>query len=275
MKSVLQEKIILLWFEEFLILKAMYYQENSYLSDQVGNNALSFQERKNHWSDTKLFLPKLIEWTLDDVCFARDTTTYEYVDEEGKLVSSYGLESLVKIDFQGKDLYIIDNHNHAFALWWRSYVEWIISRWSHLIHIDQHSDYAEPEAYMKSIFPQYEDLSNVSQEQIDIYTNEVLTIASFIKPALTSGLCGSYEMILTEYSLWHCVGEKVRQWQGIILDIDLDFRAPEMGIQAYDTTINQVRQLFSLPQVKCITIATSPTYIEQERALEILHDLMR
>lgn len=262
--------MILLWFEEFIILDVMYYQENSYLSDCLGNNALSFQERKNQWSDTRLYIPRLREWILDDVRFARDNTVYEYVDEDNKLVNSYGLESLVKLDFHGKDLYIIDNHNHAFAMWWRSYRDWKISRGNHLIHIDQHSDYAEPQVYMNNDFPTF-DIKDISQLQIDTYTNEVLTIASFIKPALACGFCISYEMVLTEYSLLHYW---IPLQSSLIVDIDLDFRAPEMSIQEYDKTLNQVRKIISLPQVWCITIATSPTYILQERALEILHDIM-
>ena len=47
--------------------------------------------------------------------------------------------------------------------------------------------------------------------------------------------------------------------RSIILDIDLDFRAPEMSIQEYEKTITQVRKLIFSPQVQCITIATSPT----------------
>ena len=80
-------------------------------------------------------------------------------------------------------------------------------------------------------------------------------------------------MIMTEYSLF-----AMELWnyenKFLILDIDLDFRAPEMGIQEYEKTISRVRQLISLPTVWCITIATSPTYIDQMRALQILHDLL-
>jgi hypothetical protein len=79
-------------------------------------------------------------------------------------------------------------------------------------------------------------------------------------------------MILTEYSLIEYDISKIES-QSIILDIDLDFWAPEMGSEYYYHTIKKVRQMIDLPDVSCITIATSPTYIHQQRALQILNDL--
>lgn len=268
----LQEKMLLWYRCDFFIITVMYYQDGTYIIDSLGNNALSFQERKKQWSDTSLYVPELIRWHLEDVRLSHTTTAYEYVDEDGVLHSSYGLESLVNIDGYGKDLYVIDNHNHAFAMWWRSYLSWSVQRGSHLIHIDQHSDYAEPEYYLESIFSEYKNLSRVPQENIDTYTNEVLTIGSFIKPALQWGLLASHEMVLTEYSLLQL--SILNSLRSIILDIDLDFRAPEMSIQEYEKTITQVRKLIFSPQVHCITIATSPTYINQLRALEVMNDLI-
>lgn len=252
----------------------MYYSDISSLSTSVGNNALTFEKRKNKWSDTKLAIPQLIVWTPDDVFLDTDSIAYEYVDEHDILHTSYGLQSLVTIDFYGKDLYIIDNHNHAFAMRWRSYLNWKSKRGSHLIHIDQHSDFGEPEEYLKDFDSTMTDIRRVAQTQIDIYTNEILTIGSFIKPALQCGLLTSHEMIMTEYSMLQYDILHCDDFSSIILDIDLDFWAQEMGIEWYEKTINQVRKLMVLPQVWSITIATSPTYIDQQRALQILHDLI-
>ncbi len=307
----------------------MYYNEQTYLTSAIGNNTLTFSERKNKWSDCCLRIPPLREWILESVDYDKHNTCYEYIDEDWKFISSYGLESLVKIDFHGKDITIIDNHNHAFAMRWRSFLDNKIKQWSHLVHIDQHSDFAEPEewlnivengwmllkhnekmiensertAYLRHSALMCEVTELVEEsfidywrscqtdkkflhstafqskwqkmkilQKIDTYTNEVLTIADFIKPALQCGLCGSHEMILTEYGLLNY--DSWRLSLSTILDIDLDFRAPEMSIQAYEKTINQVRKFMFLPQIWCITIATSPTYIDQERALEVLRDLL-
>ena len=252
----------------------MYYKKPVFLSLPVGNNALTFHNRKKLWSDALVRIPQLSSWVLADVRFAYKDISYEYVDENGKLISSYGVEELIQINYHGKDVFIIDNHNHAFSLWWKSYHSGKISRWSHLIHIDQHSDFAEPEQYMEQYFSLGKDITQLTQEQIDIYTNEILTIASFIKPALRMGLCASHEMVMTEYSVLEYDISKLDTFSSIILDIDLDFRAPEMSIQEYKKTIILVRKIISLPQVGCITIATSPTYIDQHKALEVIEDLL-
>ena len=47
-----------------------------------------------------------------------------------------------------------------------------------------------------------------------------------------------------------------------------------MGIEYYYQTIKKIRQIIDLPDVGCITIATSPTYIHQQRALQVLHDIL-
>ena len=80
-------------------------------------------------------------------------------------------------------------------------------------------------------------------------------------------------MILSEYSLLD-YDITTLDTHSVVLDIDLDFWAPEMGIEYYYQTIKKVRQLIALPDVRCITIATSPTYIHQQRALQVLHDLL-
>lgn len=250
----------------------MRYTSEQFFTQSVGNNIISFIERKEKWSDCMLRVPPLIEGTLDDVQFLETSVCYEYVSDKDVLISSFGLKSLVHIVQWDKDIFIIDNHNHAFACRWRSYVNKKISRWSHLIHIDQHSDYADSTQYLSdSIWP--DNVQDISTLQIDNYTNEVLTIASFIKPALQFGLCSSHDMILSEYALLNYDMWSISS-KSLIVDIDLDFRAPEMGIEYYYQTIKKIRQLIDLPDVGCITIATSPTYIHQQRALQVLHDVL-
>ena len=59
---------------------------------------------------------------------------------------------------------------------------------------------------------------------------------------------------------------------GYILDIDVDFWAPEMGIGEFDRTIQKTRQLIAGANV--VTIATSPCFMDQERAVEIVRKLL-
>lgn len=252
----------------------MRYYEDSYLLQPYGNNAIDFEQRKKWWSESILRIPPLIHGTLDEVRLSAYWICYEYVDEKGRLIYDYGLENLVEMNNEivptntTKKIFVVDNHNHAFYCRWKAYLKWDISWWSQLLHIDQHSDLNE--ATNSNNIQQI--AKNSTLFEVATYTNEVLDIASFIKPAKEIGLISEYEMILTEYSLlkfWILNSEF-----SIILDIDLDFRAPEMSIQEYEKTITMVRKLIDLPQVWCVTIATSPTYIDQKKALEILHDIV-
>lgn len=56
-----------------------------------------------------------------------------------------------------------------------------------------------------------------------------------------------------------------------ILNIDLDFFAPEIDFIDKKKKIQLIKNL--IPQVGCITIATSPFFIEQKRAIMALHEL--
>ena len=53
-----------------------------------------------------------------------------------------------------------------------------------------------------------------------------------------------------------------------IFDIDLDFRAPEMGISNFEQTIKNTKNLIS--SAKMVTIATSPYFLDQKQALELI-----
>ena len=242
-----------------------------FFDKDLGNNTITFLERKEKWSDCILRIPSLIQGSFEDVQLLESGICYEYISDKWKLISASWLESLVQISRWDKDIYIIDNHNHAFSCRWRSHLSQHLSRWSHLIHIDQHSDYSDPSQYLTQVY-QNTLPQEIWLQDIDTYTNEVLTIWSFIKPALDCGLCMSHDMILSEYALLDYDISSLSS-QSLIVDIDLDFRAPEMGIEHYYQTIKKVRQLIALPDVRCITIATSPTYIHQQRALQVLRDI--
>jgi hypothetical protein len=56
-----------------------------------------------------------------------------------------------------------------------------------------------------------------------------------------------------------------------ILNLDLDFFAPEMDFIDEEKKISLIRYL--IPQVKCITIATSPFFIDQDLAIGKLRNI--
>ena len=79
-----------------------------YIDKPTGNNIFSYEERSNK----KIFVPKLIQGTLDDVLVGSEIVFNE-IDEEIE-IKAKGLKNMVKFDYQDKDIYIFDNHNHAF-----------------------------------------------------------------------------------------------------------------------------------------------------------------
>ena len=249
-----------------------YYASETFLTRPLWNNHIDFLERKKIWSDCILRIPSMISWTLDEVRLVLQSSTpsYEYLSNREKLVSACGLQHIVHISYRDTlPVFVMDNHNHAFYCWYLSYKRYKTPRWSHLIHIDQHSDLNTANTDTK--LSPHSSLADVAQ-----YTNEVLDIGSFIQPAKRYWLISDYSMVLTEYSLLNfaCSSPTLLAKEGIILDIDLDFWAPEMSITHYEQTIQRVRKILALPQVRCVTIATSPTYIDQKRALEILRDIL-
>ncbi len=80
------------------------------------------------------------------------------------------------------------------------------------------------------------------------------------------------ELITTEYKLLHfdTADEKLEQ-EEYILDIDLDFWHPDMSIEQFDTTIQQTRKL--IQHAKYITIATSPYFLDQQLAIDIIEKI--
>jgi hypothetical protein len=100
------------------------------------------------------------------------------------------------------------------------------------------------------------------------YTNEVCTIADFIQPALKTGIISQCIQVRTENGLLDYDIPKF----SYIVDVDIDFWATEMGIEEFDRTIQKTRQLIA--GASMVTIATSPCFIDQERAVEIVKLLL-
>jgi hypothetical protein len=122
-----------------------------------------------------------------------------------------------------------------------------------LLHIDQHSDMKENTHILPLTSPQ-----EVFQF-IQKYTN----VGNFISPALHSGLLSDVVQIRSEWMLQHLPPPK----GSYLLDIDLDFFAPEMGIslKKYVPTLRQL-----ITNAAGVTIATSPYFLEQTLALEMV-----
>lgn len=118
--------------------------------------------------------------------------------------------------------------------------------------------------------------------EVEEYTNTVLTIADFIVPALATGLLSEALMVTGEgregvgtfvwedNQLTKIQNTEYKIQNSLIVDLDLDYFS-----QGFDEaeTFSTVR--YWLWKADIITIATSPLFIEQERAIEILKSLQK
>ncbi len=240
-----------------------FYTHETRLTEPVGNNAISYVERMALWSHGKLHIAQVVDWTVDDLLLWENIVFEEI--EDGKLVPCKGLKSLLRIVSHNKTIYITDNHNHALYFRYEALRNKIITEWMTLLHIDQHADMNEPAERIDQ--ERQWDLDYISE-----YVNTKTQIASFIQPALRSWLIHECVQIRTEFTLEEVVQNlwsmNYALWSYIV-DIDIDFFAHETDI---DHKISLLKQLISSAAV--VTIATSPYFIDQTRALEIIRKLL-
>ncbi len=221
-----------------------------YIDKATGNNIFSFDERQNK----QIFVPKLILGNLEDVKVG-DNIVFNEIDED-KEIKAKGLENLVEYKFQDKTIYIFDNHNHAFYFWIKSLLNNEFTKGCKLVHVDQHKDMRKPDDYEVNI----NDLDDVFR-----YTNEILNVGNFIQPALKKEIFSDAIIIDSSY------GFDINIEGEYVLDIDLDIFSKDMEYIPYDFRINKIKQL--IKNAKVITIATSPYFIEQDYAINVLKEL--
>lgn len=185
--------------------------------------------------------------------------------------------------------WICDNHNHAFTFWHEAQKKGYIQSGSRLVHIDQHTDLATP-----TVLPIQNTKSKIHNDineknpslctlsEVEEYANTVLTIADFIVPALATGLLSEALMVTgedkdgvgtfiwKENQLVKIQRDEKKVYSSLIVDLDLDYFS-----QGFDETETFTTVRYWLAKADIITIATSPLFIEQEKALEILKSLQK
>lgn len=181
----------------------------------------------------KQYLTPVKSWTLDDVkCWSH--IVFEETDEKGQLHQCTGLEYIVKIE---PNIVIVDNHDRVLEF---------REQGLPVIHIDQHTD-------LRPVGP------------------EGINVGNFLRYALDTWFIPSATQINTEYSLLHFDYSTINL-SNYILDIDLDFRHPDMSIEQFNKTIQITKNL--IKKAKIVTIATSPYFLDQNLALQLLHQLI-
>lgn len=236
----------------------MFYTKKEVLTGNKGNNALSYEERKTLLGrEPSLIIPARKKGTLEDITLGTEIVFEEIVDNV--LYSRSGITDFIEFTYSGNNKHAIlfDNHNHALFFWAEAIERGYLSKGATLIHIDQHKDMREPAHYLSNNpYP--------SLEEIYDYTNNVLNVGNFIKPAIELGIIGEAYFLDNEPSFF-----KEYPTENLIVDIDLDLFAEEMDHMDFEAILPSIQKLVA--HADFVTIATSPFFIDQSRAIQWLH----
>jgi len=231
----------------------MNYKKSFYLTEKSGNNAFAWEQRG---PNPRLFVPARKKGKIEDVRVGEKVV---FSDLDGELKQCRGLENFIELDWEGAPTIVVDNHNHVFYFWYEALNKGVIQPGATLIHVDQHKDMRPaPMPY------QHENLESAFH-----YTNQVINVGNYIRPAVEEGLIEEVQLVTGESGLedMSFLGRKNK-----ILNIDLDYFAPELEID-----FEQAKYFIKahLKEASLVTIATSPFFIDQELALECLRNLMK
>ena len=204
---------------------------------------------------------KELEIEKDNFAFAEKNIYWE-------IEYFHGLKNFLwieKSDFP--PIFIFDNHNHAPVF--RYYkVKKSKSDSPILIHIDQHSDCWENNETLK--LDEYED----NLEKVFHFYNEKCNVWNFILPSLESWIISDQIQIRSTTTLKNL---EIKKNQNFILDIDLDFylnwiSRNEINYESVKILKEKFYEFWK--DTLCITIATSPYFLDQELAIRIIEKLL-
>ena len=236
------------------------YYNGFYITTPAGNNAFSFAERENK----QIYVPPIISGKIDELAVGEHIVFSEISEiDDGVEYNRFGLKQFIYTNINGKDICIFDNHNHAFFFWMFALKMGIIKKGLPLVHVDQHSDMREPLKFFAEN-PQNKD-NKIDLQEVFKYTNYVLNVGNFIKPAQKMGLFSEINVIDSSTSLEQSFPNE------IVLDIDIDIFSKDMSYIPYELKMDKIKSF--IKKAKLITIATSPYFIDQHKAIEIIKEI--
>ncbi len=238
------------------------YQSSFHITDQIGNNALSYDSRTNK----KLYVPSLKKIDGFDQIELWDEIVFEDYDFDDVLQSCKGLQNFYEMDWKWKPLYLFDNHNHAYYFFYLARKQWHITDSATLFHVDEHADMRDPGEYLMK--PESLDMQKVFE-----YTNfSQVNVGNYIIPAQKEGLLWDVIQIRNEKNLLDYESGLCGKYAGnIVLNLDLDFFEPELDFIDYDLKKRVILDMAE--RADFITVATSPFFIDQELALKVFRDI--
>lgn len=189
-------------------------------------------------------------------------------NENWEIEYYHGLENFLWIERSDfPPIFIFDNHNHAIVFRYNIIYSKKFSD-VELIHIDQHSDNRENKYHLKL------NRKENRIEKVFRFWNEKCNVWNFIPPTIESGIIMNQIQIRSTTALENL---KVDKNQNYILDIDLDFCLDWIDRNKVNQdTVKLLKDKFDeiWKYALWITIATSPYFLDQELAINILNNLL-
>ena len=163
-------------------------------------------------------------------------------------------------------IFIFDNHNHAITFRYNIIYNNKINNVK-LIHIDQHSDCRENKNQLNLEWEFDES------EKVFKFCNENCNVGNFILPAIGSWIISTQIQIRSITALRNL---EIKKASKFILDIDLDFcldwiNKTKINTESVDILKLKLHNLWK--NALCTTIATSPYFLNQDTAIEILNTI--
>lgn len=208
----------------------------------------------------KIFVPNLIQGNLDDLEEWSEIVFEEVVDN--KLISCTGLKYFIQTEYKWIPTYIFDNHNHALFFWYRYTKQFEETKPFVVIHIDQHADTKENKNSFKA--------SHSSPQEVMSFTNYGCNVGNFLTSAKDAWIIEEIIQIRSQHAL-HNMEVLDFHTYNYILDIDVDFWEWKTQ-QEMESDIKIIRKIVN--NACLITIASSPYFMDQKRAIEIIKTIL-
>lgn len=232
----------------------MSYEQAFWLTKNAGNNAFAWEKRG---ANPRLFVPAIVEGEFADVCVG-DEVVFSAEDEHDVLQTCRGLKNFVRTHWDGVPTVVVDNHNHVLFFWYEALAKGALQPGATLVHVDQHKDMREAP----------EPLSSPDLGEVFRYTNEVVNVGNYIRPAMEQGLIGEVQLVTGNMHLDDTLHVDT---PNKILNIDLDYFVDEMEVD-FDRARDFIHA--HLKTASLVTIATSPFFMDQEEAIAVLRRLV-
>lgn len=219
-------------------------RDSFWISDNIGNNSYGFKEsdaKNKTCESSKLFCPKIIYSDKFNIKLGTEPVFRDHeLDKEFAGVNHYLISHSLK---SNTPIFICDNHNMVLEAW-----RLVKEKRLNLIHIDQHFDNAQCEIT-------YNNKQSIYQTKICNYI-DFATKSNWIDKTLSFVESKDLKQI-----------DKIDNLSDTILNIDLDFFAPEVNLISLEDKINLIFK--SAKSAKLITMATSPGFIDQPLAIKV------